>query len=206
MFNSPPAPATNISGDLIRFKAKVNNDYSFLSNFYPHVKNFSDHQPQPAKKGVLLTADDLSFAGVEVYYQYQKYLIIDPQYASAMLEPSKCHTSIEAKQRGAKGFYIDYVYKNTPMRRGRTKAAIKAHHEAGQQEFIKEHALSVMRKGLYCKFSQNPELKKALLNSKQRPLSELGRMKRDFWGHTGQDMLGRLLMELREQLQTGLPR
>lgn len=60
--------------------------------------------------------------------------------------------------------------------------------------------VSVMLKGLRAKFYQNSLLKKKLLNTGNKILHEDS--KSDFfWGMKGQDMLGKLLMKVRSELQ-----
>ena len=64
--------------------------------------------------------------------------------------------------------------------------------------------IDVMRRAIYYKFTQNPHLKEKLLLSDSRILAE--NSPRDyFWGlgmdKSGKNMLGKLLMELRECLK-----
>lgn len=182
----------------IRFKARINNEYTFLSNFYPYVKNFSSSTPQPDEAIYLFQADDMGFHSVEQYYQYKKYLVIDESYANSVIMPTI--TAEEVKKVSGKGYYVNYQH--TKLAGSTTKASLNRTFDQRKREFISDSGLSVMRAGLYYKFARNSELKAALLATYPRPLSEVGRMKRDYWAHTGQDMLGKLLMELRTQLQT----
>jgi len=68
-----------------------------------------------------------------------------------------------------------------------------------------KRSLDVMRDALYLKFSQNPELKKLLLETGNRYLIENAGAKDDFWGNgadgNGQNWLGKLLMETRSRLR-----
>ena len=68
-----------------------------------------------------------------------------------------------------------------------------------------KRSLDVMRDALYLKFSQNPELKKLLLETGNRYLVENAGAKDDFWGNgadgNGQNWLGKLLMETRSRLR-----
>jgi predicted NAD-dependent protein-ADP-ribosyltransferase YbiA (DUF1768 family) len=184
--------------EIYRFKSTVNNSHSFMSNFYPDVKNFSSESPQPSVDRYLCESyDGKVFHSVEQYYQYQKFLYIDEEYAYQMILPSGSASNV--KRISGKGYYVDYKYKNNnPLKM--TKTALKHKFDVGKSEFFQHQALSAMRSGLYMKFTQNPELKQALIDTYPHPLSEIGRMKRDYWAHTGQDMLGKLLMEIRLSL------
>jgi predicted NAD-dependent protein-ADP-ribosyltransferase YbiA (DUF1768 family) len=185
--------------EIYRFKSTTNNSHSFMSNFYPDVKNFSSETSPQLAVGTpwLFMMDDLVFRSVEQYYQYKKFLCIDEKYANEII--LTCHSAPDVKRFSGKGYYVDYKYKNNnPLKM--TKTALKHKFDVGKSEFFREYALSVMRVGLRAKFTQNPELLNALLNTYPHPLSEIGRMKRDYWAHTGQDMLGKLLMEIRLSL------
>ena len=64
--------------------------------------------------------------------------------------------------------------------------------------------IDVMREVLECKFSQNPELKEKLVATGDAELIEGNHWNDRFWGvcrGTGQNHLGKLLMELREILK-----
>jgi predicted NAD-dependent protein-ADP-ribosyltransferase YbiA (DUF1768 family) len=181
----------------ILFKAKVNNNFSFLSNFYPHVRNFSPAQPQPSHRTYLFESDDVKFNSVEQHYQYHKFLVIDPAYAKDQIMTAT--TAVEVKRRSGKGVYVAYTHSRSTHRV--TKASLNVKFDKLKTEFFEESALSVMRRGLFLKFDQNPRLKEALLATGDRKLSEIGRMKREYWAHTGEDMLGKLLMEHRQSLR-----
>lgn len=58
----------------------------------------------------------------------------------------------------------------------------------------------VMKDGLYAKFSQNEELKTCLLATGDAAIHEDSPTDM-IWGMKGQDMLGKLLMEIREELR-----
>lgn len=71
-----------------------------------------------------------------------------------------------------------------------------------KKEFVdnwEDMKIDVMRKGLMAKFRQNPNLKKQLLETGDAILHE-DSPDDLFWGVKGKDMLGKLLMELREIL------
>jgi ribA/ribD-fused uncharacterized protein len=62
----------------------------------------------------------------------------------------------------------------------------------------------VMYKCLQCKFTQNPSLKKALLNTGDEYLEETNTWRDIYWGvcnGAGQNKLGKLLMKLRDELR-----
>jgi ribA/ribD-fused uncharacterized protein len=60
--------------------------------------------------------------------------------------------------------------------------------------------LKIMKDGLWFKFSSNPVLKKKLLDTGDAVLHEKSPTDL-FWGYLGADMLGKLLMELRDILR-----
>lgn len=60
--------------------------------------------------------------------------------------------------------------------------------------------VSVMRYGLLCKFTQNKDLKRKLLETGDAKLHENSPTDM-FWGVKGKDMLGKLLMEVREDIR-----
>lgn len=190
------AKMADTSLSICRFKAKIKNEYSYLSNFYPRVANFNSSIPQPEHKEYLFEIDDLRFNSVEQYYQYQKFLIVEPCYAKYMIMIAP--TAEVVKMISGKGYYVDYMYKvykatTTP----KTKVFLKKKFSEAVKTFYTKYALDVMRRALYHKFHDNPELHQALVSTYPHPLSEIGRMKKDFWAHTGSDALGLLLMELR---------
>jgi len=67
-----------------------------------------------------------------------------------------------------------------------------------------ERKVRVMRKLLFAKFSQNPELAVALMLTGEQELVEGNTRGDHFWGvcrGTGENMLGQLLMEVRKNLR-----
>jgi predicted NAD-dependent protein-ADP-ribosyltransferase YbiA (DUF1768 family) len=195
LFDSATLPA-------IRFKAGINNDFSFLSNFYPDVKNFkAGVSPSPVNKFHLFGKDDgaVYFQSAEDFYQTEKFAHVDPSYLIVIVG---CLTASQVKKASGKGVYIQWKYERLLAKGQKTsKASIKRDFEEKLKSFPR---LAVMREALYLKFTQNPELKAALLATGNRKLEEQGRTKRDWWAHTGESMLGRLLMELRDQLRIPL--
>ena len=69
----------------------------------------------------------------------------------------------------------------------------------------KKVKFAVMRKALYAKFTQNQRLKRVLLSTGDSALHE-GHSHDPVWGMQGQDLAGRLLVELRSSIRSGNPR
>lgn len=64
--------------------------------------------------------------------------------------------------------------------------------------------INIMREIVFAKFSQNEELKMALINTGDRCIIEVNLWKDKFWGvsrGTGKNWLGRILMETRDKLK-----
>jgi N-glycosidase YbiA len=71
----------------------------------------------------------------------------------------------------------------------------------GRVNLTDEYRINTMRTGLMAKFTQNPDLKAKLLATGHAILHE--NSENDlFWGKNGRDMLGILLMEVREWIRT----
>ena len=65
-----------------------------------------------------------------------------------------------------------------------------------------DNKVDIMLKGIRAKFWQNEDLKKKLLATGNSPIHEAG--DRDtFWGGRGRDMLGKLLVQVREEIKRG---
>ena len=67
-----------------------------------------------------------------------------------------------------------------------------------------KNRVGVMRKALYAKFTQNPDLREKLLATGDAELHEDSPTDM-VWGMHGQDLLGKLLAELRAALRTSNP-
>lgn len=81
--------------------------------------------------------------------------------------------------------------------------AMKAGRSLRPKEMRKDWSLNklyIMKKGLMAKFSQNKELKKKLLETGDAIIHEDSPTDM-FWGIKGHDWLGKLLMEVREELK-----
>lgn len=84
--------------------------------------------------------------------------------------------------------------------------AMKAGRNLRRKEFVINWdtiKIDIMFKGLMAKFTQNPILKRKLLNTGDAVLHENSPTDM-FWGVKGKDMLGRLLMKVRNKLKNDL--
>ena len=81
--------------------------------------------------------------------------------------------------------------------------AMKAGRMLRRHEFQKDWEkmkVDVMRTGIRAKFTQNPVLKKKLLETEDLPLHENSPTD-TYWGMKGKDMLGKVLMEIRKEVR-----
>jgi len=81
--------------------------------------------------------------------------------------------------------------------------AMRAGRSLGGEEFRSDWEkvkVEVMLKGLRAKFQQHPELAQKLLATKDAVLHENSQTDM-FWGKRGKDQLGKLLMQVREELR-----
>jgi predicted NAD-dependent protein-ADP-ribosyltransferase YbiA (DUF1768 family) len=151
-----------------------------LSNFYCCMLKTSD-------------GHNVTLTTVEHEYQARKAEVVfnDAAYAAhirALLTPK------EAKKAGSMGGWIEWEKAKNPRK---TKKALRLEFkEMIQQRWIPV-STKVMRELLMQKFSPhfNMDLWKFLQGTGERPLHEVGR--KNFWTKAGQDMLGRLLCEVR---------
>lgn len=82
--------------------------------------------------------------------------------------------------------------------------AMKAGRSIREKEMVENWdtiKFDVMEKGLYAKFNQNPILKEKLLKTNDLALHEDSPTDL-IWGIKGKDMLGKLLMKIRNRLRT----
>ena len=121
-----------------------------------------------------MVIDGVTWPAVEHYYQAQKTL--DPAYQQKIHDAA---TPAEAKALG-----------NAP--------------ECVYRPDWSTWKIMAMRRALFAKFTQNPDLRELLLGTGNRVLHE-NSMKDYYWGigetRTGLSMLGKLLMALREELR-----
>ncbi len=179
----------------VLFKSTARNEYSFLSNFWPFTKyseiareKYNLHPLSLDYSSVDPSTIGKIFHSSEHYFQYKKYMIVDPFYAENFIYPSD--TAYDAKIKSGKGEYIKWLN----PKRG-TGAEAKREFDRKLTEF-KKCATVIMITALYIKFSE-PNLQKALLSTTGLFIQEQGRMEKDFWAHTGQDALGKILRRLR---------
>ena len=118
----------------------------------------------------------IKFASVEHYFQSMKFSETAPEWA---IQVRNAPTPLKAQKLGRN--------RNYPIH--------------PQWEQIK---VSIMKQGLICKFSQNEDLKSLLLSTGEELLLEVNPHD-SYWGTgkngEGKNMMGKLLMEVREMLE-----
>lgn len=140
----------------INFFSTKDNEYKFLSNFYP------------APFVASINNSELTYPTSEHFYQAMKAAIWeDHEKIRNMPTPGKA------------------------MRLGRRVKQI------GRWEDIK---VNVMKNALTFKFTQNADLRRKLLDTGDAILHEDSPTDM-FWGKKGEDMLGKLLMQVRSELR-----
>jgi predicted NAD-dependent protein-ADP-ribosyltransferase YbiA (DUF1768 family) len=143
---------------------------------------------------MLIVKGQLRLTTVEHEYQALKAerVFDDDIYAAhirSLLSPK------EAKSAGSMAGWVAWMKQRFPQR---TKVSLKAEFK----EMIKQRwvpiSIKVMRELLAQKFDKtiNENLWKALLQTGERPLHEVGRG-HGIWIKSGGDMLGQLLMQMR---------
>lgn len=199
-----------MAADTIGFKARYANGYGYLSNFYPNVADLEKparttakphgrparpaRVPQPAHRDYLFVDEEgRTWRSTEHYYQWHRYAPHSRALGDAI---RAAPTALAAKQLTSQSGYAAWRRRAHPEDR-RSLVALRAELKRWKAA---DTAIDLMRRALRLKFEQNPELRAALEATAPHRLSEYGRSPRDFWAHTGQDMLGRLLMELRAEL------
>jgi N-glycosidase YbiA len=124
----------------------------------------------------------LYYSTTEHYFQSMKFSETDPDYAE---EIRVAETPLDSKKMGkSRDHPIDPKWADSREGQG--------------------NSIVVMRRALLCKALQNPEFKEELLNTGDRPLIEASPFD-SYWGEgkdkKGRNMLGKLLMELRNELE-----
>jgi N-glycosidase YbiA len=150
--------------------------------------------------------EDRVWYSVESYYQSQKFNTPETQTYYRLI--AKADSPQKAKDMGSQ----------RPNPRGKTWLINKSFPALGKMndcilEFKgddrirpdwEEVKISVMKKGLYAKFTQNPGLQESLLSTDDREIMENSPYD-SFWGigpqGNGQNQLGKLLMRLRSHLR-----
>ncbi len=162
--------------------------HSYLSNMFPCVRFHRYGLPRQAP---FADDDGVRFDSVERFYQYHRFLAIDIRYANDVILPAedaKAVATLSGKRTYEKWWKQQYPGTNRKF------------------NFVENDAFdkdAVMRNGLRMKFGQNPALKIALLSTKDARLEELGRFDGEYWTNKGENRLGELLMDLREEFRLG---
>jgi predicted NAD-dependent protein-ADP-ribosyltransferase YbiA (DUF1768 family) len=176
---------------------RVEDGGAFLSNFWPDVSAAAAASAVrlwdvDLKEGSFLLEKE-RWLTVESWYQTQKFVHIDPDYADVL---RGIKNAKEVKQAATKKAYIEW------LRPERGHKAEQEREFSAKLDELKGEALDeIMSEGLAAKFTQNPSLTVALLKTSDRFLAEQGRKSTDYWAVTGENRLGQLLMDLRQELQ-----
>jgi predicted NAD-dependent protein-ADP-ribosyltransferase YbiA (DUF1768 family) len=179
-----------------RFKAKYDDEWNFLSNLWPHVTGGGLKAEQ--RFGALRSEhafllEERRWETVEHYYQWHHYQYVDPAYADHLV--AAYPNAYELKKAAGKG-----AYQKWSKQSGSTLAEAGRRFDGRKTEWWGVND-DVMRRALRAKFTQNRSLAKALVATGDTELSEQGRGKGEHWTSTGDDALGRMLMELRSELR-----
>lgn len=178
-----------------------NRGYTDIIKFFgPKDPNF---QFSNYAEGYPITIDGVKYPTTEHYYQAQKYIyngntLADQEYAALIISQSTPNKAkILATQKPGKQNFA-WV---KPLKETIQQFAGKVHLNP-EWDSVK---VDVMRKALFAKFSaQNPKLVKMLLATNDALLME-DAPNDSFWGigkdGKGQNWLGKLLMERREELR-----
>jgi predicted NAD-dependent protein-ADP-ribosyltransferase YbiA (DUF1768 family) len=185
----------------IRFNSTTSS-HRELSNSYPFTP-FSNHST------VFPGFDEggLHFPSVEHYYQYMKLMSFNTPkarlYAQSVILPAK--SALLAKRLGSKFYYFQWLYPKVDQSEERLEIYQTAIPE--WEEKIEAWSLvrvSVMRRAIRLKFNHfmNPAITQFLINTFPEPLTEMdGRWDDErFWTEGGENMMGLLLMEWRNEL------
>ncbi len=125
-----------------------------------------------------ITIDGKEWPSTEHYYQAQKFIDTDPALAERI---------------------------RTAPTPAKAKALASPRSTAGKLRPDWDTArVSVMRRALRAKFTQHPDLRRQLLATAPATLHE-DAPKDPFWGVSGKDKLGKLLCELRDELEAEAP-
>jgi N-glycosidase YbiA len=119
-----------------------------------------------------------------------------PQIVDELIYPTNEHYYQSQKAKDPK---VQEWIRQAPsawlaMKAGRSLRDKEKHETWEQSKF------AIMKKGLLAKFSQNQELKERLLATKDSSIHEDSPTDL-IWGIKGKDMLGKLLMEVRAEIQ-----
>lgn len=146
--------------------------------------------------------DGKKWSSSEHYYQAAKWEH-EPDYQALIIE---CDIPLKAfkmsKQRKLVSYHVNLVI-NKKTNKMKVNDAITLHKNLKPRSDWQEIKINVMRKALKAKFEQNPKLKALLKSTGNSEIIE-GSPYDYFWGEgkekTGKNVLGKLLMELRNIL------
>jgi len=167
----------------IRFHSYSKSDgHAYLSNMFPCVRFPPARLPATA---AFVSNDGHEFDSVERFYQFQRFLSFDEHYARTVILAADDARAV-ATASGKRVYGKWKTERKEPL----------AGEDTGN--FDRD---AVMREGLRLKFTQNEKLKQALLDTGEAPLEEIGRFDAEYWTNKGDNRLGQLLMELRDELR-----
>jgi predicted NAD-dependent protein-ADP-ribosyltransferase YbiA (DUF1768 family) len=214
---------------------QVRDGMAWASNFWPDVTPSAQRaaikewkvDPKEMLREVAGTGieiDGKRFRTSEHYYQYAKYLHMDPTYAGHIYETCHAKTAPEIKSASSRTAYIKWRMESEKAKRSAenrgsgknkqvklTKKEIEKDLAQREMKLGVTARLDIMRRALRGKFdrTRHPTLVRALLKTGSAALSEAGGRggKGGFWdgGYGGGDHLGKLLMELRADLASAPP-
>jgi predicted NAD-dependent protein-ADP-ribosyltransferase YbiA (DUF1768 family) len=180
------AELPHVQAATIQFHSFSKSDgHSYLSNMFPCVRFHRYGLPRTAP---FVDKDNKEFDSVERFYQFHRFLAINARYANDVILLAADGKAVAT----ASGKRVYEKWWKEQQHRG--------------EKFVFEEDDSfyrdeVMKRGLRLKFFQNPALKDALLSTRDARLEEIGRFDGEYWTNKGDNRLGQLMMELRDELQ-----
>lgn len=189
----------------IRFSA-TSATHRELSNFYPFTP-FSNHDTP--FNGFDDNVLGLHFPSSEHYYQFQKYYNYNHPLAkvyalNVLLDPPK--SALAVKQRAKRKEWVTYLIPEIADREERTLRFIDEIDQLTTYTELVWNGIRVqtMKRALELKFNldTNPEMAQFLIDTYPHPLAELDDRfgNCSFWSEGGENMLGILLMQVRDEL------
>ncbi len=196
---------TKTMENFVRFKSTSANASVALSNFFPDNVNPRGLQLAQTEHGLSLDAsfvlDDQRFRTSEAAYQFYKYQFVDPAYCD-LLRVEGEQSALQVKLASGKGRYLKWRQQTrSPIRKKRVPLrAMERAFDSRLSEWNRKHSVRTMyrilREGKFNPTTQ-PKLCNYLLSTGNKRLGELGRMTRDTWAITGDNLLGRVLERVR---------
>jgi predicted NAD-dependent protein-ADP-ribosyltransferase YbiA (DUF1768 family) len=157
--------------------------------------------------------DGKTWNTVEHYFQASKFTETQTnmEYSDIIRScntPGKCFILARQKKKGGYAGKWTVNPKNTSDTRTLNDIIDQYASTATLRHDWDDVKIDIMRKALVAKFTQHPQLKNLLLSTSDRPIVE-DSPRDDFWGrgknYNGQNWLGRLLMEVREECRVLTP-